>query len=255
LLLVLLASLTVQAQAESRLYTLEHDGLERTAQLYIPATSPTSLVIVLHPFFSSGPAIEAISGLDAIAEERGWLIAYANSSQPYWDDGRNAVALPPANGAVDDVGFIAALADSLNSEFGLEKSYLVGMGVGGTMVETIACQMPERFEAVAIVGALLWTYQADACPAEASSPVNMLFIYGNQDHIYHENGRNITQEGSEGWQVLSAEATRTHWASRNACSAEEALETSLLLYSDCAEGKQLATIGLVWAKINSIVLA
>jgi polyhydroxybutyrate depolymerase len=240
LLLLLFASFGVNAQAESRLYTLEHDGLERTAQLYIPSTTPTSLVIVLHPFFSSGRAIEAISGLDAIAEERGWLVAYPNSAQPYWDDGRNAVGLPPANGDVDDVGYIAALADALSSEFGLETSYLAGMGVGGTMAQTIACQTPERFEAVAVVGALFWTYQAEACPAEASSPVNMLFIYGNQDHVYHEEGRLITQPEADGWQLLSATETHAHWAARNACSTAEAQETSLIVYSDCAEGKQLA---------------
>jgi polyhydroxybutyrate depolymerase len=250
LVLVLLASFGVQAQAESRLYTLEHDGLERTAQLYIPATAPTSLVIVLHPFFSSGRAIEAISGFNAIAEERGWLIAYANSAQPYWDDGRNAVGLPPANGAVDDVGFISALAQRLSSEFALEKSYLLGMGVGGTMAQTIACQMPEQFEAVAVVGALFWTYQADSCPAEATTPVNMLFIYGNQDHIYRENGRTITAQEGEGWQILSAEATHVHWAARNACSTEESLETSLLVYTDCAEGKQLAFLTVMGAGNN-----
>jgi polyhydroxybutyrate depolymerase len=237
-LLLLAASFGIQAQSESRLYTLEHDGIDRTAQLYIPETSPTALVIVLHPFFSTGRAIEAISGLDAIAEERGWIVAYPNSAQRYWDDGRNAVGLPPANGDVDDVGYIAALDDALSSEFGLEKTFLVGMGVGGTMSQTIACQMPERFEAVAVVSALFWTYQAENCPAEASSPINMLFIYGNQDHIYHENGRTITPQEGEGWQALSAETTRAHWASRNACTTSETVQTSLVVYSDCAGGKQ-----------------
>jgi polyhydroxybutyrate depolymerase len=217
LLLLLLASLGLQAQAETRLYTLEHDGIERTAQLYVPQNTPTALVIMLHPFFSSGRAIEAISGFDTVAEERGWLVAYPNAAQPYWDDGRNAAGLPPANGAVDDVGYIAALADALSSEYGLEQNYLAGMGVGGTMVQTIACQLPERFDAVAVVGALIWTYQVDNCPAQAANPVKMLFIYGNQDHIYRENGRTIAAEGSAAWEVLSAEATRTHWASRNQC--------------------------------------
>src|SRR5690606_41182190 len=47
---------------------------------------PISLLIALHPFASSGKALRALSGLDALAERDGFLIAYPDSADLYWDD-------------------------------------------------------------------------------------------------------------------------------------------------------------------------
>ena len=89
-LAMLLAPASVQAQTatqqtgpydrglETRGY--EHDGEARFVGVYEPSTyhggQPAPLIVALHGRFSSPQALHAISGLAAVAEERGAIVIY-----------------------------------------------------------------------------------------------------------------------------------------------------------------------------------
>lgn len=258
----LLASATVaQESPATTLHTLEHDALERSYHLFLPTDAPQGLIVALHPLASSGLGMQTVTGLNEVGTAQNWAVVYPNAVGFYWDDGRSEVDLPPAEGAVDDLGFLAALLDDLLAAHDIDPAqvFLTGLGNGGTMAFAAACQMPERFAGVAVVGALMWGYQQRQCEdTEAATAVNMLILHGAQDPTYFPQGREI--RGSDGlrWDILSAEATQQFWAQRNGCdleATEQFAQTSLLRYSECSEGTQTAFVSVVgggnnWPRIN-----
>lgn len=230
--------ISTQAEAATDSYQITYNGTERIVNLYIPDGDVHALMIVLHPIFSTGLAMEVITGLNDVADEQGWVIAYANSLYPYWDDGRAEVGIPPELGPVDDVGFINTLAETLSQDFDVDSVFLAGMGNGGTMALRAACETPERFDGVVVVSAHMWDYQVRSCDTQANEvAVNLLFINGNMDFIVLEDGREL-QSFYTGkiWRILSSDETLNYWVERNGCNPESItpIRFSLTtLLSDC----------------------
>lgn len=106
--------------------TLVYDGLDRTFTVYIPssyeADQPMPLVIALHSSGSSGRSLEILSGLDAMAEEQGFIVAYPNSADVAWNDGRISNGWLPGVPETDDVGFINALIDHLEETYAVDPA-------------------------------------------------------------------------------------------------------------------------------------
>ena len=75
------------------------------------------MIALLHGFYSSARSLEAISGLNTIGDERGWVIVYPEAADVYWDDGRVEAGLPPVNDTIDDVGYLATLSDTLRENY------------------------------------------------------------------------------------------------------------------------------------------
>ncbi|MBN1966906.1 MAG: prolyl oligopeptidase family serine peptidase [Anaerolineae bacterium] len=206
--------------------SLAHDGQERGYYLYVPSsydeTQAVPLLVVLHPFASSGRAMAALTGFDAVAEQRGWIAVYPDSLGMYWDDGRITTGWLPEAGPVDDVGYIAALIDHLASAYHIDTSrvYLAGFASGGTLAFRLACGMPDRFAGVAVAGALLWQYHVETCPSP-SAPVSVLMLIGSDDPNYPLWGRTVTQRTDDGTttlQVFGADQMVTYWTGRNGCN-------------------------------------
>ena len=205
--------------------SLTFDGIERTYTLTVPASydedTPAPLIVVLHPFASSGRAMQTITGFDALAEAHGFLVVYPDAVTFGWDDGRSNIGWPRALDASDDVGYINALIDHLGESYAIDPAqvYLTGIANGGTMAYRLACEMPERFARVAVVGALLWSYQVENCGAEGGA-VPMLILVGDQDPAYPFGGRLVELPNRPSPErILGAYETFEFWQTRNGCDA------------------------------------
>ena len=258
---LLWAGSSVAAQAPTEDYTLDHDGLTRSYTLTVPGnldpSRPAPLLIALHPFASSGKALRVLSGLDALAERDGFLVAYPDSADLYWDDGRPRPGWYPAPQPIDDVGFLEALIDDVSARYAVDPARvaLTGLGGGGTLAYTAACQIPERLAGVAVVGATLWDYHLRVCPEE-SAPVPLLIMLGAHDPGVAPNGPDAISfetaqalaaaEGTEP-QRLDLAGTLIFWGSRFQCALtprDDRLPSSMLHYGDCADGGSLTVMAL-----------
>lgn len=249
LILLLLSIVGTQAQIIDGAYNpliLEHDGLERMAHIYEPDGDINAVMIALHGFYSSGRAMETLTGLNQVADERGWVIVYPETSDAYWDDGRVEAGLPPVDNTVDDVGYLATLSDSLRANYEVDAVYLTGLALGGSMAMRAVCETPEKYDAVAIVSALMWSYQAQYCENTGTTArTNMIFIHGEQDHIYWKEGRRIESLNLD---IMSAEVTIAFWGEHNGCDqfANTTIEaSSLILGQNCDENATLAYLSIV----------
>lgn len=271
-------AISAQAQTSSSTldFTLEHNGLTRSYTLTVPAgldpDRPAPLLIALHPFASSGKALRALTGLDALATREKFLVAYPDSADLYWDDGRPRPGWYPAPQPIDDTGFLAALIDEVSARYPVDPARVVltGMGGGGTLAYTAACQMPERFAAIAVVGATLWDYHLRVC-AEQSAPVPLLILLGAQDATIAPNDpQAITLEAAQtrtpaaGGEAkrIDLVGTLVFWVERFGCdltAPDEQHPAGVLHYNACAPGGSvtlvaLPGVGANWARAGDYAL-
>ena len=184
--LLFVLALNLPMIAAQDVHSLQVDGTERTYELFVPSsvedTENLSLVIILHPAASSGKAMVFLSGFNTLAEEYGFIVAYPDSNGAAWGEDVTDASLP------DDVGFISALVDNLQETYDIGEVHLAGMGNGGLMAYRLACETPENFRSIAVVGSLMWDYHLDNCPPNPLSPHNFLLIHGSEDPFYFEEG-------------------------------------------------------------------
>jgi polyhydroxybutyrate depolymerase len=254
--------------AEESRGSINVDGEERTFELFVPASydpaQAAPLLIALHQFASSGRAMQALTGLDALAEQSGFLVAYPDAYDMDWDDGQSQTNWPVKLQFLDDVAFISALIDHLSEEYTIdpERIYIVGWGAGGDMAFRLACVLPDRLAKVAVVGSLTWDYHVSMC-GEQSDPVSLLVLLGAQNLDRPSEGRTVTDDSTGmSLNILSAEATASFWASRAGCDMESVQtgETPYhLVYDQCEQANSVSiyvfqNIGSNWPRVGDYTL-
>jgi len=231
------------AQVDDTRHTLEHDGLERTYELYVPddLADDAPLLIALHQFSSSARAMQLLTDLNTMSDEMGLVVAYPENLNFGWNNGTADIErgyFSPDGTAPDDIGYIQALIATLADDYNIdtEQVYVVGSGNGGLMATYLACQMPEQLAGVVSVGATMWEYQADTCP-DTQEPIDILYMMGMQDWVYPIEGRNfqLTPDRPERY-TIGFRDSMEFWAMRNGCelsSAYSPMNTLHVAYSNC----------------------
>lgn len=256
LLLIIMALYAQAAQAQPTRYTLTHDGLTRNYLLTIPSSvdpqQPAPLLIALHPIMSSANAMRALTGLDTTSALHGMVVAYPQAHSGYWDDGRSTTNLYAPEGSIDDLGFLATLIEDIAAHTSIDNDrvYLTGLGNGGTLALHAACQMPEHFAGIAVIGALLRDYQTISCP-DAPTPLDLLIVHGTADTFYRIEGRDLRESplGTAQAAMLSLNETLRFWQERYACGQ---LETpyegqSFYFYAGCQDEARLMLYSILGA--------
>jgi len=235
---------------------------------------PVPVVLAIHGYTSTATGFEAAHGLKPHAEANGYLVVYPQGSHflvetpggstyrvTSWNDlaanlepmpeGPHCVAdatqypCPPECGSCnrcgwtscyDDVGLISKILDEVATEFETdrERYYMLGVSNGGMMALRLACNMSDRFAAVAAIIAQL--APGRACGPTLSLP--MLHLYGGRDNTVRPDGL----PGGDGFIYSTAERSTQAWASAMACREGPAawenqysktLGLSCSAYSDC----------------------
>ncbi|MBK8026920.1 MAG: dienelactone hydrolase family protein [Chloroflexi bacterium] len=237
------------------LYSLDYDDLDRSYGLYVPASleadAAAPLIIALHGRFGSAKSLHALSGLAALADSRGALIAYPETYGVFWNDGGHGV-LQRREEPVDDAGFIGAVVQAVREDYAvdLEQIFLIGYDNGGVMSYRLACEGVADFAGVAVVSALMWDYLLEACPDQdevESAPI--LILHGWRDLLYPVGGGPI--EGLSAisevllpWR-MSVHDTLSYWQRTNGCPDDPADQIAdSAIFRACESGDDLAYVGV-----------
>lgn len=257
--LMMLIFLGSSVMAQSDTLTLTINDQNRSAIITVPSdeTGINGLIIALHPFASSAKAMQALTGLDTLATDNSFVIAYPQAIGFGWDDGRSLTALQPVFEAKADVEFLVTLAESLAEQHSIpsDRIYLTGMGNGGTMAFKAACEQPATFGGVIAIAASMWSYHVDQCPdTTTNNPVNILLVNGSKDPYYPPTGRVFREEGLPE-SVLSQAETLAYWAQVNQCDDQPADDEPPLLIPPCDNSARLAAVTIagmahVWPVIK-----
>lgn len=198
-------------------------GIERDYLLYLPASAtianvPRSLVIACHGGGGTARSMDRLcGGLTALAEKKGFIVAFPEGIDRHWNDGR-AVNLNNTS----DVDFIATMIDALIAEGLVDRSrvYSTGISNGGFFSQYLAKKIPDKLAAVASVAA---TLPESYLKMDKTAPVPVLYILGTEDPLVPYNGGQIGGKvlKKKRGVVLPAEDALQYWLSNNGIAQVE----------------------------------
>lgn len=177
-----------------------------------------SLVISLHGGSGNMVNAQGFSMLNPVADQNNFIVAWPQGigiAPPgySWADGRNTSA---DQAGIDDVGFIDKLIDTLITEYNIDTNriYICGFSNGGFMVQRLACETPERFAAMASLGASMDTVRHQNC--QPSKPVPMAFFNGTSDPAMPYYGGPM--QNPQVVPVIPVDTAVQFWIDHNNCS-------------------------------------
>ncbi len=240
--------------AGSMTIALEHDGENRSYELYVPRSynpqTETPLVLVLHGGGGTGKRMRW-TGFNQLAERDAFIVAYPNGLDNSWNDGRTDAPSAAARANKDDVGFLESVIADIGSAYNIDSArvYMTGPSNGAQMTFRFACERSELLAAIAPVMSSMPAQIAGACAPE--SPVPLLFIHGTEDPLVPYEGGQVMVFGQERGSVLGAEQTLELWAGINGCNqaptvtelpdtAGDGTTVSLIEYTGCGGNDVLA---------------
>ena len=174
--------------------TIEHDGMQREFVLHVgqavDVTQPVALWIDWHGLTSAALQQQLYSGTTALADEKGFIVAYPSGIGAAFNAGDCCSQLASPPHMADDVGFGRAIVDYVATHacVNLKRVYSTGMSNGGYMSEWNACQADDVYAAVAPVSAMGYQ-QTDCMP---SRPVPMLAFNGTEDGLVSYDGSRVS---------------------------------------------------------------
>ncbi len=197
-------------------YTMLWEGRERIYFVYFPsqqtATAPKPVIFLLH----GGGGADAHemakrTGIHPIADREGFLVVYPYGVDGQWNDGRGKTFRRADNNTgVDDVGFIAAIRNTLvrSGSADPRRVYVVGLSNGGMMTYRLGIELGDRLTAIAAIIANLPANLAGQRPVR---PLPVLIMNGTDDPMMPWQGGSVRVLGKEYGEVLSTVATVEYW--------------------------------------------
>ncbi len=215
---------------------IEHDGLTRTYLLHLPPAydghKPLPLVLVFHGGLGNAQALAGHVGMEAQADEHGFILVYPNGA------GRTSRALTWNAGyccgyalehKIDDVGFVRALLDKLQTELVIDpkRVYAAGISNGAMLVYRLAAELPADFAAVAPIAGTVGG-QAEGGPRvlipEPSYPVSIIAFHGKEDqNVPYAGG--MGKDSVERRVDMSVADSIAFWISADGCDNDPTTET------------------------------
>jgi polyhydroxybutyrate depolymerase len=205
-------------------YSFTYNGTQREYSIHIPSDLPQNapLIFVLHGYHGSAIEYTDWFKMDALADTHGFVVVFPQgindaSGNTHWNSGF------PGD-SVDDVGFLSALATSLQSHYNLDpsKTFTSGISNGGFMSYYLISQRPDIFKAAASISGTMsnsnWQNRSSIVPA----PV--LQIHGVLDNVVPIDGSMDTAGGWGGAPEMSA--IIEFWKNLDECTSSNTIQVN-----------------------------
>jgi len=184
---------------------IDSGGVSRRSLLYVPRSGGTGarpLVFTLHGSGGSPEDQLALSGLEALAEEHGFLVLAPEGVDRRWN-------VPVDAAKPDDVRFISDAIDRAGALACIDRQrvFATGFSGGGRMVSQLACDLSGRIAAIAAVGGIRFPG-----PCAAARPFPILAFHGTADDVNPYDG------GGQPYWGTGVEPAVLGWAEHNACA-------------------------------------
>jgi polyhydroxybutyrate depolymerase len=190
--------------------TLSFGGQSRTFHVHAPATydhaTPTELVLVFHGYLESDSDIANVTKMTDKSDAHGFIVVYPQGLNDSWNAG--ACCGNSASAGVDDVGFVGALLDHLESEYCIDEKHVhaAGFSNGGMLSQRLGCEMSDR---IASIGPVAGPLAVDSCMPGRAVPV--LEVHGKSDPIVPYGGGGLSG-------TKSVDDTIAFWVMNDGCT-------------------------------------
>jgi polyhydroxybutyrate depolymerase len=241
-----------QAKPGNSVVSVSSGGLQRTVLLHLPSgytdSQKTALILNLHGSESTASAQEAFTGMDATADQDGFIAAYpqaaiAQGTGYDWNiPGQPLLggSSAPAN-AANDVDFLQKTINVLEAGLCIDTTriFVTGFSGGARMTSQLGCDLSTVVAAIAPVSGLRFP-----SPCPATRPVPVMAFHGTADPVdpYDGNG--------EAYWTYSVPAAAQRWAADEGCSATPAVTQPqpalrLTTFTGCTDGASVSLYTIV----------
>jgi poly(3-hydroxybutyrate) depolymerase len=179
---------------------------------------PTPLLLAFHGGGGTGPGMEQASGLSAVADQHGFLVAYPQGLRqghgqypPGWDASGPA---DPDAGGIDDGLYVSDMVTAIQAAYCVDPAriWATGFSNGAGMVGYLACVLAGRIGAFAPVEAVFFQIPGGCHPAH---PAAILDVHVRTDPVAPYAG--APARGSPDYYALSIPRWLLGWAGRDGC--------------------------------------
>ncbi len=204
-------------------------GIARSYWLHVPAPRPTNaaLVLVFHGGGGQAQGMRAITAMNRVADQHGFVVAYPQGLGRVWNDGGSDLGQTPPR---DDVAFVRQLVVAIAPQASIDTNrvFACGFSNGGALTARLALEASDLIAAGAMVGSGLYLKQQQAHPNPPPLPV--LFIEGTDDPCHPYNGGEAIgpriggiYKGEPHGLCLASDAVISFWRKVNGCADEPAV--------------------------------
>jgi poly(hydroxyalkanoate) depolymerase family esterase len=209
------------ARFETRRHQGRGDG--RAYRLYVPGSysgEPLPLVVMLHGCTQSPEDFAAGTGMNALAEEQSFLVAWPEQSAAA--NGNRCWNWFNPQDQQRDLGepaLIAGIAREVMGEFAVDPArvYIAGLSAGGAAAVIVARAYPELFSAAGVHSGLASGAASDmasafaamrqggsADPSHSAAPLPTIVFHGDQDRtVSPVNAQQVLAQARGGAQLES----------------------------------------------------
>ncbi len=238
--------------------SIDQNGVTRRASLFLPsdysADKTWPLVINFHGYTGDPEQHIAVTGMNALAEEAGFLIVYPQGlevepgfiSNPFLPAKAPGWNIGGSLSEYDDIDFVSRLIDRIEENYNIDPAriYVCGMSMGGMMAYYVACQLSDQIAAVAAVAGEIPKMPGGLYDCEPSRPIPVLHFHGTDDILVLYNNL----ENNPG---LGALGTVQFWVNNNECNSDQETQdlpdldtedestVTSIYYSDCADDTEV----------------
>lgn len=190
--------------------SITYAGIQRDYILYVPELytpgEAVPLILNFHGYTSNAFAQLNYGDFRPIADTAGFIVVHPMGTVDLLGYTHWNVGWGTSN--VDDLGFTAALIDSLSTEYSInqDRVYSTGMSNGGFMSYHLACELSERIAAIASVTGTMNVNQPGTC--SPSHPMPVMEIHGTADATVPYNGNPL---------FSTTPAAVAYWVNYNDC--------------------------------------
>lgn len=172
----------------------DYENRDRNYIIYVPrgytGTQPVPLVLNIHPLGGTAQMQIRLSGMNALADQHGFIVVYPNSDDNSWDAGWCCAFGDPR----DDVTYMLRVVEAVRNAAYIDENriYATGFSNGGFMSHLLGCEAADIFAAIAPVAGHIGLQPKSQCAP--SEPVAVYQINGTADTLVNYQGSQQTNE-------------------------------------------------------------
>lgn len=220
-------------------YTLMVNGMEREYRLTVPQAQAGLPLSVMVGFHGGGGAYEDFPQEEAfrsLGAEQGVIMAYPRGALVAPNEGE--WQLNTSDDMMHDINFINALLDDLSTRYCVDitRLYATGYSLGSMFIYEVACQMNDRFAAVASFAGTM-PVSPNSCEMVNKLPV--MHIHGTEDSIISYNDEWDWKAWDSVGTMMDIPQLLEFWGDQNGCQDVDWTDNSdgrHVVYDGCEDG-------------------